>query len=85
MSKKHVKIMVRHPIDSRKGPDEWDGKVHECDVDLRDVHALGVWLSKKMGIKFSYRVGESRMIDGRAVFFPRRYTTGVHCAWVEPA
>ena len=79
-----VRIISRHPISNPDGPTCWDGKVHECDVNLLDVAALGKWLTSKVRIKFCYEAGYSRISEGKAVFFTRRYTTGMHCMWVEP-
>ena len=78
-----VRIMYNHPIATQAAPQCWDDKVHTFDGDLLDVRELGAWLTKKVGVKFCYLPGYSRVIDGRACFFPRRYVSGLHCMWVE--
>ncbi len=82
-----VQIMSNHPISNPKGPESWDGKVHEYDGDLRDVQAVGAWLTSKVGVKFNYRPGHSRFDaeTQRCLFFPARATTGLHCMWIVPA
>jgi hypothetical protein len=77
-----VRIMSNHPIATMSPPECWDGKVHEYDGDLLDVRTLGAWLSKRVGIRFNYRLGWSRVDGTRCVFFPFR-SSNVHCMWVE--
>lgn len=74
--------MVRHPISG--GMDFWSGP-HAYDGSLLDIVKLGAWLENKVGIKFNFNPGHSRIEGGRAVFFPKRATAGIHCMWVESA
>jgi hypothetical protein len=82
-----LRIKVRHPIsgnpNTSDGSDQWDGKTYQADVDLLDVHAVGAWVSNRVGIKFDYGPGYSRVVDGRVVLFPKRRTIGVHAMWLE--
>jgi hypothetical protein len=81
---KKVEIHCNHPISNPPGaPTHWDGKVHDCDVDLLDVQALGAWLTKKVGFKFNYKPGYSRREKAKCYFFPIRRKPGVHCMWVQ--
>ncbi len=81
-----VTIHCNHPISNPPGASTaWDGKVHDCDVDIMNVLALGAWLTKKVGFKFNYWPGTSRVENGKCVFFPLQRVTGIHCMWVEPA
>jgi len=76
--------MVRHPIAS--GASEWDGKVYEVPPSLAapcNIAQLGTWLTRKGLPRFDMHRNASRAINGRAVFFPLRPTTGIHCVWIE--
>jgi hypothetical protein len=79
--------MVVHPISNPRGPECWDGKVHTFEGNPSDVAELGAWLSRKVRIRFSYKPGYSHYDaqSGRCLFFPGKYTSGVHCMWIEPA
>ena len=79
-----VRIMVVHPISNPRGPEYWDGKVHtDAPANLKDVWLVGAWLTKKTGFRFSYKPGHSRLEGERAIFFPARRQSGVHCMWLE--
>lgn len=78
-----VKIMCNHPVATRAGPQEWDGKVYSYSGDLLDLASLGAWLSAKVGFSFAFSRGMSRVENGRCIFFPLKYRVGVHCMWVE--
>ena len=79
----NVRIMCNHPIATRSPPECWDGKVHSCDASLLDVKTLGAWLTKRVGFRFNYRPGHSRLSGGKCVFFPSRRKAGIHAMWVE--
>ena len=79
-----VRIMSNHPIATRSPPECYDGKTHDCDVNPLDVHALGAWLTKRVGFKFDYHPTASRLEGTRCVFFPARRRTGLHAMWIEP-
>lgn len=80
-----IRIMFVHPISNPRGPECWDGKVHDVPHAVYDdIRALAKWIRPHVGFKPSFKPGHSReQNDGRFVFFPGKYTAGVHCVWVE--
>ena len=79
---RRVRIEANHPIATKDGFTDWDGKVHILPDELAyrpTIQEIGKWLTKHVGITFSYELGASRMIDGTPHFFPKRPTIGVHC------
>jgi hypothetical protein len=81
-----VVLESNHPIASSAGFSSYDGKTHEIPSELyTDVEKLGALLTRKVGIRMNLGPGHSRMIDGVPHFFPKKYTTGVHCIRVVRA
>lgn len=77
-----VQIMVRHPISG--DPTCYDGKVHTFNGNTLGVQEVGSFVTRKTGVTFCYQPGYSRVEEDRVYLFPKRYTTGVHCMWLEP-
>jgi hypothetical protein len=71
-----IKLESTHPISNPRGWESWDGKEHE--VESYDLTTIGK-LVARVAFKPWYAAGYSRIIDGVPHYFPRRYTTGVHC------
>ena len=78
-----LRIMHNHPIATASPPRCYDNRVHKYNGNPLNLRELGKWLEARVGVRFNYRAGWSRVENGRCIYFPAKQTTGIYCMWIE--